>query len=221
MIPNEDSTTRHAERVRPEQLRTLAEQRVGAGVSTVPVWGKACLTPWKPYIAQLPAPDDLARLFMPNGQGAPTGLAMVLGPTTWAKWPYLWILEIEARNGAESEPWLYANYPKWREGNVAESGGGGPHIYLLADAPVATRRFAWGKIRGAGSLTVMPPSRHPAGGQYRWLAQQATLRANPNTLDLPGDDGSERPTYTNLADGPIRERVVNCERADRRSLSGK
>jgi Bifunctional DNA primase/polymerase, N-terminal len=44
----------------------------------------------------------------------------------------------------------------------------GRHFYARADAPVSTRRFPWGELRGEGSHIVAPQSTHPTGSQYEW-----------------------------------------------------
>jgi hypothetical protein len=43
------------------------------------------------------------------------------------------------------------------------SSGRGHHYYFTHTNPPRTRKFKWGEIRGEGSYTVAPDSRHPSG----------------------------------------------------------
>ncbi|MDI6823435.1 MAG: bifunctional DNA primase/polymerase [Bacillota bacterium] len=46
----------------------------------------------------------------------------------------------------------------------------GHHYYFHAPRAVPTRRLEFGEIRGEGSYVVSPPSHHPGGGHYSWVA---------------------------------------------------
>ena len=59
---------------------------------------------------------------------------------------------------------------------VARSGSGGYHAYFSFDGTRGAHPFTWegeraGEIRGEGALVVLPPSKHPEGGQYEWINQ--------------------------------------------------
>jgi hypothetical protein len=152
---------------------------LGRGWPVVPVSGKLPLVAWKRYQTEIPTPDELA--------GWPwcraIGLAVVIGPDFWRAHPYRWCLEIEARHRAEAEPWLDAEFGHWRTaGLVCESGGGGLHVYCEAAAAVRSTVYPWGEIRGAGNISVLPPSGHPSGRRYRWLVAVEPLLLGPDAV---------------------------------------
>jgi hypothetical protein len=188
---------------RTADLADAAQQYRARGWSVVPTFGKAAYF-WGEYEHRLAEPDELEMAFTPNGHGSPTGLAIVIGEATWATHPGLYVLEFEARHRGAAEPWLNEHLPVWRDGLVAESGGGSLHVYCSAGKPVALRKHAWGEVRGGGSITVLPPSTHPNGRPYRWVSIGEPIRADPSALPLPGLATSER-LYESLGEGPISE----------------
>src|SRR5205809_786232 len=92
-------------------LLDLALKPVESGVSTIPIFGKGGGFLWKQYQDRLPTEHELRRAFKQNGRGAPTGLAAIFCEATWAAFPYLCMLEIEARHRAIAEPWLDEHLP--------------------------------------------------------------------------------------------------------------
>jgi hypothetical protein len=165
----------------------VAADYLARGWPIVLVVGKLPPIPWKVFQDRLPTPDELA--------GWPwhraTGLAVVIGPALWQTNANLWCMEIEARHRDHAEPWLNQEVPEWRSaGLVAESGGGGLHVYAESAAAVRSTRYAWGEVRGAGNICVLPPSRHPSGRRYRWLADVEPIRLEP--ADVPGIEERQR-----------------------------
>jgi hypothetical protein len=166
----------------PVDWRVVATAYLDHGWPVVPVHGKAVMVRWKPYQDDLPTPSDVAGWPWDRA----TGLAVVIGPAFWVRHPHRWCLEIEARHRAEAEPWLDAELGHWRTaGLVAESGGGGLHVYCETSAAVRSTGYRWGEIRGAGNICVLPPSRHPSGRLYRWL-----VAVEPVVLDPAAVPGS-------------------------------
>jgi hypothetical protein len=187
-------------------LHSIAQALLAKGLSIVPVSGKRPYKRWQRYTKELPTKQELAEMFSQATAGhSPTGLAVVLGEATWRAHPYLYVVEVEERNREVAEPWLDKQLADWRHGLLVESGGGSLHIYLKSPAPVATRKHAWGEVRGAGSITVLPPSRHPDTDRlYTWLSKGEALVIDPATLLLPGlaDTGK---AYEALVAGAVHQ----------------
>jgi hypothetical protein len=182
-----------------ERLVNAAHGYLDRGWPVVPVSGKAVIVKWGAYQERPPTPDDLAG--WPWEQA--TGLAVVIGPAYWVSHPRCWCLEIEARHRHEAERWLDAEVGRWRTaGLVCESGGGGLHIYCEAASPVASTRHAWGEIRGAGNICILPPSRHPSGRLYHWLVAVEPVLLEPAVV--PGILHRDRLRFDERS-GPIGE----------------
>src|SRR5262249_12875240 len=142
---------------------------------------------WGAYQERLPTADEVAA--WPWQQA--TGLAVVVGPALWQHHAYLWVLEAEGRHRGHAEGWLDLELPHWRSaGVVAESGGGSLHVYCEASAPVETCFCPWGELRGEGAVCVLPPSRHPNGRLYRWLAETEPILLDPS--EVPGAEERTR-----------------------------
>jgi hypothetical protein len=189
--------------VSPSRYAAVAAGHLDEGWPVVPVAGKAVIVKWKAYQDRLPTPDELVS--WPWSRA--TGLAVVIGSALWQRHPYRWALEIEARHRAHAEPWLDQEVPEWRSaGLVVESGGGGLHVYAESAAAVRSTRHAWGEIRGHGNICVLPPSRHPSGRRYRWLADVEPIRLDP--ADVPGREERDR-FHFDEDSGPIGEGARN------------
>jgi hypothetical protein len=177
----------------------IAAEYLAEGWPVVPVDGKAVIVKWGVFQDRLPTSEEVASLPWRRA----TGLAVVIGPALWQQHPNLWCLEIEARHRAHAEPWLDREVPHWRSaGLVAESGGGGLHVYAESASAVRSTRYAWGEIRGRGNICVLPPSRHPSGRRYRWLSAVEAIGLNP--ADVPGAEERERFDFDEDS-GPIGE----------------
>jgi hypothetical protein len=181
----------------------VAAAYLAKGWPVVPVDGKAVIVKWGTYQDRLPTADELAS--WPWGRA--TGLAVVIGSALWQRHPNLWCLEVEARHREHAEPWLDLEVPEWRSaGQVVESGGGGLHVYCGGDAAVRSTPYAWGEIRGHGNICVVPPSRHPSGRRYRWLADVEPIRLDP--ADVPGVQERDRLRFDEDS-GPLGEGARN------------
>jgi hypothetical protein len=165
----------------------------------VPVIGKRPPVEWKPYQDSLPTEAELASWSWSQA----TGVAVVIGPALWARHGFVWCMEIEGRHLAHGAGWLDLEVPQWRSaGLVCESGSGGRHVYCEASAPIKTRFYDWGELRGAGAICVLPPSRHPNGRRYRWLSAVEPIRLDP--AGVPGAEERERFDFDEDS-GPIGE----------------
>ncbi len=63
-------------------------------------------------------------------------------------------------------------------------GNQGFHVFARTEQPCKTRRFDDGEFRASGAYVVIPPSRHPDGGVYRWVIQPSGNIPIVSPLDL-------------------------------------
>jgi hypothetical protein len=181
----------------------VASEYLAEGWPVVPVVGKSVIVKWAAYQDRLPTTGELVSWPWRRA----TGIAVVIGPAFWQSHPNVWCMEIEARHRPHAEPWLDLEVPHWRSaGLVAESGGGGLHVYAESAAAVRSTRHAWGEIRGRGNICVLPPSFHASGRRYRWLSVVEPIRLDP--ADVPGIEERER-LHFDEDSGPIGEGARN------------
>jgi len=166
-------------------LCDMVDRYLRVGLSVIPARGKRpILRSWKPYQDRLPTDEEWAAWC----RQAETwdALALVIGPATWARWPYLWVLDVEAPHRDQAEAWLGDILGRTA---VAETLSGGLHVYFLADDAVRSTRFEWGDILGGGHIVILPPSGWD-GKAYRWIrpleGPASLLRLPPEGLNLPG-----------------------------------
>lgn len=115
----------------------------------------------------------------------------------WRRWPFanvgalvppgLVVVDLDPRNGCHLDPDQLAGTLTVR------TGGGGWHLYFLAPGGVALAAHSdvlpGVDLIAAGRQVILPPSLHPSGERYRWIADAAPVY-------LPGRlvDAFERPT---------------------------
>ena len=151
-----------------ESIARAAEAYRTLGLQVVPVDGKRPLVPWRELVDRWLADDEFRALPWERA----TGLALVLGPATWRRFPGLWVLDVESAWVGEATAWLDATIPDWRQRVASRTGGGGLHVFLTSPdgRPVPTHPIRWGEVRGEACLVVLPPSIHPNGTRYGWLS---------------------------------------------------
>ena len=86
----------------------------------------------------------------------------------------LFVLDIDPdKDGQQSLQWYLDSHGPLPETVTSQTGSGGHHYlfkYPGYEVPSSSSRIAPGiDIRGDGGYAVLPPSRHPGGGTYRWL----------------------------------------------------
>jgi replicative DNA helicase len=185
-----------------EIYRTI-RKLLAIGFAAVPAAGKRPVVAWRTYQERLPTQAEAEEWARQKHYDEVTGVAVVLDKGTWQRWPYLWVLDIEQEKRAEAEEALRQRRPELLEdGLIAESGGGGLHIWLLASRPVQTGPCPYGDIKGGGSIIIVPPSVHPeTGRRYRWLSRKEPLRADPEELGLRSQEERSSRAYLKLASG--------------------
>lgn len=152
-----------------------------AGVSVVPVAGKAAVVSWKPYQSRRPVDSELRYWFT---SAKATGLAIVSGGVSRG----LVIIDLDGLTAAQA---FGQQWPHLRDTLIVRSGGGWHCYYHVDRLPDAVRLVNGPNgikeigIRADGHYTVAPPSRHPGGSWYYPLRRREPLHV-PN-LDPVAD----------------------------------
>jgi hypothetical protein len=108
------------------------------------------------------------------------------------------VLDVDSRHGGRGQlRTLFAKYAYLPTGPNVETGGGGMHLYFVADGEHRSRVIAPGpELKSAGASVVAPPSLHISGAQYRWVSPPDSLPlptlppwlasiAEPSTINVP------------------------------------
>ena len=137
-----------------------------AGWSVLPVVGKAPPMKWAPYRKERMSCKALIVKLMAK---TVTGVAVACGELS-----NVLIVDFDGEPGAKAFDAVRSLFPPGTL--VARSGSGGYHAYFSFDGTRGAHPFTWegeraGEIRGEGALVVLPPSKHPEGGQYEWINQ--------------------------------------------------
>ena len=178
------------------------------GWSIVPVGlnnrKKQCAVRWKAYQATPPGPERLRRWFQ---AGKYPALAVILGPVSGH-------LACRDFDDAEAYRRWASEFPELAAMLPTVKTRRGYHVYFTA-AVDKTTAYTDGELRGARSMCVLPPSRHPEGGAYQWkvpLADESPLVLDPEQAGLDGQPVLQKRTEEN------RSRQKQAE-ADRSRLS--
>lgn len=111
----------------------------------------------------------------------------------WSRWPHAniglacgpthWVLDANGQVGLDSLVDLQDLAGRLPRTPTVLTPGGGQHHYFAGSARArnSVARIAPGlDVRAAGGSAVAPPSAHPSGGRYRWMAG-----ADPWSCQLP------------------------------------
>ena len=127
---------------------------------------KKALIAWKPYQERLPDEQELHDFF--SGY-ADRNLAIVTGEVSSR------LLVLDFDNLSLFDEWFFKRF---RKASLSVTTGKGVHIYFkLADGEAAPVNGKFqikgqnaGDIRYNGGYVLAPPSIHPSGARYQWLA---------------------------------------------------
>ena len=160
-------------------LRDAAAEYRDAGLSVFAVSGKAPLTKWAEYSRRLPTQRELAS--MPWNRA--TGIALALGAVSGGLVARDFD-DAEAYGRFSSEhPWLAAQCPTVHTAR-------GYHVYFLAGKKTKTINCPDGELRGSRAYVLLPPSRHPCGIEYSWVAE--LLKKMPDSIVFSQKKGSQK-----------------------------
>lgn len=147
----------------------------GWSVIAVEARGKRPLLPWLEFQQRVAAPDEIAAWYRrwPNGN-----VAIVTGGIS-----QLLVIDIDPQHGGiESLAELQRSYGALPRTVEVRTGGGGRHLYFAYPPFRLHNRVGIRPgidLRCDGGYVVAPPSVHPSGRLYRWLAGQG-----PDELQL-------------------------------------
>lgn len=160
----------------------LAYHRRGWSVVPIEPGGKRPLVRWEAFQHAPAAESDIRGWFRhwPNA-----GIGIVTGAVSDVV-----VLDIDPRHGGEeSLAELTRRHGGWPETPEARTGGGGRHVYFRYPGAELRNRTALAPgidLRGDGGLVVAPPSVHPSGRRYVWVASRhpdkVPLAAMPDWL---------------------------------------
>ncbi len=127
------------------------------GWTVIPTAAKRARGAWKKYQTVKPDTTELRQLF---SKGHISGVAVVLGSASNSLCCRDYDDLASYNRWAESQPSLARTLPTVETHR-------GRHLYFRG--PEGFAKFNDGEYRGTpGQYTVLPPSRHPAGTNYRW-----------------------------------------------------
>lgn len=197
-------------------LKDAAHSQRQQGISTIPVNGKDPLVKWKPLQSQVPTKEEISDWPWHKA----TGIGLVVAETLYDAWNLsgVFVLDIETQHREAAEAWLDEHDPGWRTGRVAQSGGGGLHVYYQNDAPVRKGTCAFGDVQGDRTIVIIPPSIHQRTQQpYQWLSKGPLRKVDPAII--PGYAAKkDAPTTEHESSGPIPEGERNTALT---SIAGK
>ncbi len=113
---------------------------------------------WKTYQTKAADEDELRRLFKPSDI---TGLAVALGSASGG----LCCRDFDMEGSYER--WA-GEYPELANCLPTVITRRGFHVYFLWDGPYPKVKLGDGEFLRQGHYSVLPPSIHPSGHEYRW-----------------------------------------------------
>jgi hypothetical protein len=160
------------------------------GLAVLPVRGKI------PVVAHGVNDATLDRRLIRDRFADPsvTGVGIACGPSR------LIVVDLDGDDGQAEWANLAARHDGHAPTAVADTGGGGVHVFFRGTARSTVGALGRGiDTRGRGGYIVAPPSVHPSGRRYRWRPSSAPLAEAPGwLLDLlqpppPPPVGEARP----------------------------
>jgi hypothetical protein len=160
------------------EAAALAYLARGWSVVIVEPGGKRPLVPWLELQHRCPAEGEV-RAWLARHPDA--NLAIVTGAVSG-----LVVLDVDPRHGGTPSlaRWEH-DHGALPETVEAQTGGGGRHLYFAHPGGELRNRVGLAPgldLRGDGGLVVAPPSVHPSGDRYRWLAGHAPEAVRPAPL---------------------------------------
>jgi len=168
---------------RPE----AAKRYLARGWSVLPLRppDKRPLIPWGYLQNERPSEDDIAEWFR---RWPHANIGIVTGEIS-----NLIVLDVDPKHGGDTAlERLERRYRPLSATVEAVTGGGGRHLYFAHPGGLTRNRVGLAQgidLRGDGGYIVAPPSTHPSGGLYEWVAghtpEEIALAPLPRWLILP------------------------------------
>jgi len=148
--------------------RQAAFTYLARGWSVIPAQAgeKRPLVRWEDFQHRLPTEDELQKWF---ARWPDANIAIVTGAVSG-----LVVLDVDPKHGGEqSLVELERRFGPLPQTITAVTGGGGRHFYFAHPGDEVRNRAGLAPgidLRGDGGLVVAPPSLHPSGRHYAWMA---------------------------------------------------
>lgn len=162
---------------------------LGRGWSVLPIEprGKRPLVPWRTFQSRIPSINVVRHWFQ---QWPDANVGIVTGALS-----RLVVLDVDTRHGgADSLTTLEDEHGALSVTPEVATGGGGRHVYFGHPGPAVMNRVGLRPgidVRGDGGCVVAPPSTHPSGRCYAWVAgrspDEVPLAPLPRWLVDPPD----------------------------------
>lgn len=168
----------------PESVYQWACAYADRGWSVIPLRprDKRPVQAWAPFQRRRATPAQLAAWFR---HASTANIGIVTGALSG-----LLVLDVDPKHaGDASLAALERAHGALPAGPVVATGGGGRHLYFAhpgGEVPNRAAVLPGLDLRGDGGYVVAPPSMHPSGAAYRWVAgrgpDEVTLPAMPDWL---------------------------------------
>jgi hypothetical protein len=138
------------------------------GWSVIPMQpcGKRPLVAWREYQQRIAGQDEIARWFR---RWPDANVGVVTGRISG-----IVVVDVDARHGGpDSVAAAEARHGPLQATVESATGGGGRHLCYVHPGPAMSNRVAMlpgVDLRGDGGCIVAPPSVHPSGRRYAWVA---------------------------------------------------
>lgn len=174
----------------PTEMVTAARRYQSLGWSVIPLrrGDKKPAIAWESFQDRIAAEPEMTAWF---ARWPEANLGIVTGAVSG-----LVVLDIDAaHDGLQGLAEIEARHGRLPDTISAETGGGGRHLYFRHPGGIIHNRVGIASgvdLRGDGGYVVAPPSLHPSGRRYAWIAGRApgqiVLAAAPHWLMEPGRD---------------------------------
>jgi len=157
--------------VKPARVLAAAKASLVRGWSVVPIEprGKRPTVAWLDYQHRLPTEDEVERWFRRRYDA---NLGIVTGAVSG-----LVVLDVDPRHGGEASlAALEVEHGPLPRTVEARTWGGWRHLYCAHPGNAIPNRVGLAPgidLRGDGGMVVAPPSVHPSGRRYAWVAGHA------------------------------------------------
>lgn len=156
---------------RPGEIAAAALAYAARGWSVIPIAPreKRPLVSWREFQQRATTPDEIGHWFR---HWPDANVGIVTGRVSG-----LVVVDVDRRHGGvESVAAAEADFGALPVTVEAATGGGGRHLYFAHPGGTVANRVAMRPgidLRGDGGCVVAPPSVHPSGARYAWVAGRA------------------------------------------------